>query len=315
VTAPPPSSGGATLCEMLNILEGYDLASFGFRSARSVHLLVEAMRHAYMDRNSYLGDPAFVENPLARLLSKDYAAAIRAKIDPERATPSKEVQPGIAPHEKAETTHYSIVDAEGNAVAVTYTINGFFGANVIAPGTGFFLNDEMDDFTIKPGVPNLFGLVQGKANEIAPGKRPLSSMTPTIVSKDGKVFLVLGSPGGSRIITITLLTLLNIVDYGMAPQEAVDAPRLHQQWLPDEVFYEPYGLSPDTIALLQGMGYKLVEQSPWGAAELIEMGSGAAAARASTSSGNDAALSGKVLPGLVYGANDDRRPAGEAIGY
>ena len=315
LTAPPPSSGGVTLCEILDILEGYDMAALGFRSARSVHLLAEAMRHAYMDRNSYLGDPAFVKNPLPRLLSKDYAAAIRAKIDPDRATPSKDVAPGIAPHEKAETTHYSIVDRAGNAVSVTFTINGFFGANVIAPGTGFFLNDEMDDFTVKPGVANLFGLVQGKANEIAPGKRPLSSMAPTIVTKDGKVFLVLGSPGGSRIITITLLAFMNIVDYGMGPQEAVDAPRLHQQWLPDEVFYEPYGLSPDTVALLEGMGYKLVEQSPWGAAELIEMGSLAAAARGPASSGNDAALSGKLLPGLIYGANDDRRPAGEAIGY
>ena len=315
LTAPPPSSGGVTLCEILDILEGYDMAALGFRSARSVHLLAEAMRHAYMDRNSYLGDPDFVTNPVERLLSKDYATAIRAAIDPDRATPSKDVAPGIGPHEKAETTHYSIVDHAGNAVSVTFTINGFFGANVIAPGTGFFLNDEMDDFTIEPGVANLFGLVQGKANEIAPGKRPLSSMAPTIVTKDGKVFLVLGSPGGSRIITITLLAFLNIVDYGMGPQEAVDAPRIHQQWLPDEVFYEPYGLSPDTMALLVGMGYKLVEQSPWGAAELIEMGGLAASARGPASSGNDAALSGKLLPGLIYGANDDRRPAGEAIGY
>ena len=315
LTAAPPSSGGVTMCEILDILEGYDMKALGFRSAQSVHLLAEAMRHAFMDRNSYLGDPAFVKNPLERLLSKDYAAAIRARIEPDKATPSKDVQPGIAPHEKAETTHYSIVDHEGNAVSVTYTINGFFGANVIAPGTGFFLNDEMDDFTVKPGVPNLFGLVQGKANAIAPGKRPLSSMAPTIVTKDGKVFLVLGSPGGSRIITITLLTFMNIVDYGMGPEEAVDAPRIHQQWLPDEIFFEPYGLSPDTIERLTGMGYKLVEQTPWGAAELVEMGSVAAAAAGTTSSGNDAALSGKLLPGVIYGANDDRRPAGAAVGY
>ncbi len=314
LTAAPPSSGGVTMCEILDILEGYDMRALGFRSAQSVHLLAEAMRHAFMDRNSYLGDPAFVQNPLERLLSKDYAAAIRAKMNPDKATPSKDVQPGVAPHEKAETTHYSIVDRDGNAVSVTFTINGFFGANVIAPGTGFFLNDEMDDFTVKPGVPNLFGLVQGKANAIAPGKRPLSSMAPTIVTKDGKGFLVLGSPGGGRIITITLLTLMNIVDYGMAPQAAVDAPRIHQQWLPDEIFYEPYGLSPDTVDRLTGMGYKLVEQTPWGAAELIEMGSIAAAA-GTTSSGNDAALSGKLLPGVIYGANDDRRPAGAAVGY
>ncbi len=315
LTAAPPSSGGVTMCEILDILAGYDMRALGFRSAQSVHLLAEAMRHAFMDRNSYLGDPAFVKNPLERLLSKDYAAAIRAKIDPDKATPSKDVQPGIAPHEKAETTHYSIVDRDGNAVSVTYTINGFFGSGVIAPGTGFFLNDEMDDFTVKPGVPNLFGLVQGKANEIAPGKRPLSSMAPTIVTKDGKVFLVLGSPGGSRIITITLLTFMNVVDYGMGPEAAVDAPRIHQQWLPDEIFYEPYGLSPDTIDRLTGMGYKLVEQTPWGAAELIEMGSVAAAAAGPASSGNDAALSGKLLPGVIYGANDDRRPAGKAVGY
>ena len=315
LTAAPPSSGGVTMCEILGILEGYDIRALGFRSAQSVHLLAEAMRHAFMDRNSYLGDPAFVQNPLERLLSKDYAAAIRARIDPDKATPSKDVQPGIAPHEKAETTHYSIVDRDGNAVSVTYTINGFFGANVIAPATGFFLNDEMDDFTVKPGVPNLFGLVQGKANAIAPGKRPLSSMAPTIVTKDGKVLLVLGSPGGSRIITITLLTFMNIVDYGMAPEAAVDAPRIHHQWLPDEIFYEPYGLSPDTIDRLTGMGYKLVEQTPWGAAELIEMGGVAAAAAGTASSGNDAALSGRLLPGVIYGANDDRRPAGAAVGY
>ena len=178
-SAPPPSSGGATLCEILNILEGYDLKALGFHSAQAVHFMVEAMRHAFLDRNTYLADPAFVKNPLDRLLSKDYAAAIRAKIDPGKATPSSKVEPGIEPHEKPETTHYSVVDKDGNAVSVTFTINGFFGANVIAPGTGFFINDEMDDFTVKPGVPNLFGLVQGKANAIAPGKRPLSSMAPT----------------------------------------------------------------------------------------------------------------------------------------
>ena len=315
VSSPPPSSGGTTICEILNVLEGYDMKALGFRSAQSVHLMVEAMRHAYLDRNTYLGDPAFVKNPLDRLLSKEYAAAIRSRIDPEKATASKEVQPGGTPHEKTESTHYSVVDKEGNAVAVTYTINGRFGANVIAPGTGFFLNDEMDDFTVKPGVPNLFGLVQGTANAIAPGKRPLSSMAPTLVTKDGKIFLVLGSPGGSRIITITLETVMNIVDYGMAPQEAVDAPRVHHQWLPDEVFYEPYGLSPDTVKILTGMGYKLTEQTPWGAAEFIEIGALAANAVAPGTSGNDAALSGKVRSGYLYGAADARRPAGAAAGY
>ncbi|MBV9053460.1 MAG: gamma-glutamyltransferase, partial [Hyphomicrobiales bacterium] len=214
-SAPPPSSGGATLCEILNILEGYDMKGLGFHSAQAVHVMVEAMRHAFLDRNTYLADPEFVKNPLERLLSKDYAGAIRSKIDPLAATPSSQLGPGIEPHEKSETTHFSVVDKDGNAVSVTFTINGAFGANVIAPGTGFFLNDEMDDFTVKPGVPNLFGLVQGSANAIAPGKRPLSSMSPTLVSKDGKVLLVLGSPGGSRIITITAETIMNIIDYGM----------------------------------------------------------------------------------------------------
>jgi gamma-glutamyltranspeptidase/glutathione hydrolase len=315
ISSPPPSSGGTTICEVFNILEGYDLKAMGFRSAQSVHLITEAMRHAFMDRNTYLGDPAFVKNPLDRLLSKEYAAAIRAKIDPEKATVSKAVQPGIEPHEKSETTHYSVVDSEGNAVSVTYTINGSFGATVVAPGTGFLLNNEMDDFTVKPGVPNLFGLIQGKANSVAPGKRPLSSMSPTLVTKDGKIFLVVGSPGGPRIITITLETIMNIIDYGMAPQEAVDAPRIHHQWLPDEVFYEPYGLSPDTVKILRSMDYKLTEQAPWGAAELIEIGAIRASARGPSSSANDAAVSGKVRTGFIYGANDNRRPAGAAVGY
>jgi gamma-glutamyltranspeptidase/glutathione hydrolase len=288
VSAPPPSSGGTTICEILNILEGYDLRALGFRSARSVRLLAEAMRHAYRDRNTYLGDPAFVQNPLERLLSKDYAAAIRAEVDASRATPSVALP---AAHEKSETTHYSVVDADGNAVAVTYTVNGNFGAAVIAPGTGFFLNNEMDDFAVKPGTANLYGLVQGEANAIAPGKRPLSSMAPTLVEKDG-LLLVLGSPGGSRIITAVLETILNIVDYDMMPQQAVEAPRLHYQGLPDEVAYEREGLTPETVAALTGMGYKLAEQRPWGAVELIA-----------------------IANGQLYGASDPRRPAGAAIGY
>jgi gamma-glutamyltranspeptidase/glutathione hydrolase len=315
VSAPPPSSGGATMCQILNILEGYDMKALGFHSASAVHYMTEAMRHSYMDRNTFLGDPAFVKNPLDRLMSKEYAASIRAKIAADKATPSVEVQPGMAPHEKPETTHYSIVDKDGNAVSTTYTINGRFGAVVIAPGTGFFLNDEMDDFTVKAGVQNLFGLVQGATNSIAPGKRPLSSMAPTLVTKDGKTYMVLGSPGGSRIITITLETALNVIDYGMAPQEAVDAPRIHHQWLPDEVYYETRGLSPDTLKILDGMGYKMKEQTPWGAAELIMIGLPGAAGVAGASSGNDAGVSGVVRPGLYYGANDTRRPAGAAIGY
>jgi gamma-glutamyltranspeptidase/glutathione hydrolase len=315
ISAPPPSSGGATMCQILNTLEGYDLAAMGFNSAATVHVMAEAMRHAFMDRNTFLGDPAFVQNPLDRLLSKRYAAAIRDKILADKATPSSEVQPGIAPHEKTETTHYSIVDKDGNAVSTTYTINGRFGAVVIAPGTGFFLNNEMDDFTIKAGVKNLYGLVQGATNAIVPRKQPLSSMSPSLVTKDGKTFMVLGSPGGSRIITITLETALNVIDHGMAPQEAVDAPRVHQQWLPDEVYYETRGLSMDTLKILKDMGYKMTEQTPWGAAELILIGLPGAAGVAAESSGNDAAVSGRVRAGYIYGANDGRRPSGAAIGY
>jgi gamma-glutamyltranspeptidase / glutathione hydrolase len=289
VSAPLPSSGGVTICETLNILEGYDIKALGFRSARSIELMVEAMRRGYSDRNAYLGDAAFVANPLDRLLSKGYAAGIRAAIGAGDVRPSA---PLAAVHEKAETTHYSIVDGAGNAVAVTYTINGYFGAEVIAPGTGFFLNNEMDDFAAKPGAANLYGLVQGAADTIAPGKRPLSSMAPTLVEKDGRVFLVLGSPGGARIITTVLETIMNIVDYGMGPQAAVDTQRFHYQGQPDKVFYEPFGLSPDTIAALSARGYQIVEQKPWGAVELIEIGDG-----------------------RLWGASDPRRPNGAAIGY
>ncbi|HKX39528.1 MAG TPA: gamma-glutamyltransferase, partial [Burkholderiaceae bacterium] len=209
ISAPPPSSGGVIICEILNVLEGYPLKEMGFRSAQSVHYQIEAMRHAYVDRNSYLGDPDFVKNPLERLLSKDYAGKIRAAIDPNKAGVSKDIKPGVAPHEGSNTTHYSIVDKWGNAVSVTYTLNDWFGARVTAAKTGVLLNDEMDDFTAKIGVPNLYGLVQGEANKIEPGKRPLSSMSPTIVTKDGKTVMVVGTPGGSRIITAVLHTMIN----------------------------------------------------------------------------------------------------------
>lgn len=314
ISVPPPSSGGVTICQTLNILEGYDLKEMGFNSADYIHTLTEAMRHAYMDRNTFLGDPEFVDNPTEKLLSKTYAEEIRKEIKPNQATPSTQVQPGMGPHEKPETTHYSIVDEKGNAVSTTYTINGRFGSVVIPPGTGFFLNDEMDDFTTKVGEKNLYGLVQGERNSIAPGKRPLSSMSPTIVTKDGKVFLVLGSPGGSRIISITLQTALNIIDHGMPPQEAVNAPRVHHQWLPDEVYYEQRGVSKDSLALLDKMGYKMVEQTPWGAAELIMVAIPEGAGVSAKSSGNDSAVSGKVREGFIYGSNDVRRPAGSAVG-
>lgn len=314
ISAPPPSSGGVTICQTLNILEGYDLKEMGFNSADYIHTLTEAMRHAYMDRNTFLGDPEFVDNPTEKLLSKAYAEELRKEIKPNQATPSTQVQSGIGPHEKPETTHYSVVDEKGNAVSTTYTINGRFGSVVIPPGTGFFLNDEMDDFTTKVGEKNLYGLVQGERNSIAPGKRPLSSMSPTIVTKDGKVFLVLGSPGGSRIISITLQTALNIIDHGMPPQEAVNAPRIHHQWLPDEVYYEQRGVSKDTLALLDKMGYQMVEQTPWGAAELIMVAIPEGAGVSAKSSGNDSAVSGKVREGFIYGSNDVRRPAGSAVG-
>ncbi len=291
LSAPPPSSGGVALCEILDVLEGFDLHGMGFHSASSVHVMAEAMRHAYLDRNTLLGDPAFVRNPAERLLSKDYAAEIREKIG-ERATPSADLIADTPPHERPETTHFSIIDGAGNAVAVTYTINGAFGAAVMAPGTGFLLNDEMDDFTAKPGAANLYGLVQGDANAIAPGKRPLSSMAPTVVLRDGRVAMVLGSPGGSRIITVVLETLLNVIDHGMTPREAVAAPRVHLQYLPDTLFAEDSALSPDTAALLRWMGYSITKAPPWGAAELIVVGPG----------------------GKLVGASDPRRLAGAAVG-
>ncbi len=315
ISSPPPSSGGTTLCEILNIVEGYPLGQMGFHSAASIHVMTEAMRHAFVDRNFDLGDPDFVKNPIERLTSKDYAAAIRGKIDPNKASNSQDVSPGTPPHEGTQTTHYSIVDKDGNAVAVTYTLNAYFGAKVIAGDTGFFLNDEMDDFTTKPGVANMFGLVQGKTNVIAPGKRPLSSMSPTIVKKDGKTFMVLGSPGGSRIITIVLETIINVVDHGMQVQEAVNMPRLHHQWLPDQITAEPFAISPDTAKALTDMGYKIVEQTPWGAAETILIGPAVDATAAQASSGNDAMAGSKPVPGRLYGAHDDRRAAGAAVGY
>jgi gamma-glutamyltranspeptidase / glutathione hydrolase len=315
VSAPPPSSGGTTLCEILNILQGYDMRELGFHSARGIHLMVEAMRHAFVDRNAYLGDPAFVANPLEQLLSESHAAAIRASIDDFRATPSSAVAAGTPPHEGANTTHFSVVDKAGNAVAVTYTLNSYFGAKVIAGDTGFFLNDEMDDFTAKPGVANALGLVQGAANAIKPGKRPLSSMSPTIALRDGKVFMALGSPGGGRIITIVVETISNVVDHGMTVSEAVNAPRIHHQWLPDVIHVEPFALSPDTARLLAAMGHKIVEQAPWGAAEAILVGPRSAGGTAAEIAIDDSTHGGGVKPGMLYGANDARRPAGAAIGY
>ncbi|TIM07094.1 gamma-glutamyltransferase [Mesorhizobium sp.] len=302
-SSPPPSSGGVIICEILNVLEFYPLSYLGAGSAETVKVMVEAMRHAYVDRNSALGDPDFVDNPVEKLLDKNYAKEIREKIDPFRAGVSQGLMPkGFG--ESQETTHYSIVDNDGNAVAVTYTLNGSFGAAVVADGTGILLNNEMDDFTQKPGVPNLYGLVQGEANAIAPRKTPLSSMSPTIVAKDGKPFMVIGSPGGSRIITITLAAIVNVVDHGMNIQEAIDAPRIHHQWLPDTVYVEPFGLSPDTEKLLAGMGYRLdVTDATWGQAAGILVG------------GKSLAEIEKGGGARYNGAIDSRAASGEAIGY
>ncbi|SHL94516.1 gamma-glutamyltranspeptidase / glutathione hydrolase [Rhizobacter sp. OV335] len=302
VSAPPPSSGGVVICEILNVLEGYPLKDLGFRSAQSVHYQIEAMRHAYVDRNSYLGDPDFVKNPLDRLLDKGYAEKIRGVIDPAKAGVSKDIKPGVEPHEGSNTTHYSIVDKDGNAVAVTYTLNDWFGAKVTAAKTGVILNDEMDDFTAKIGVPNMYGLVQGEANAIAPGKRPLSSMSPTIMSRDGKPVMVTGTPGGSRIITVVVHTILNVVDYGMNVQEAVDAPRFHQQWLPETTNVEVNALSPDTRKILTDMGHKLGNPQPANHVAAILVGA--------------PALGGKPIgKNRFYGANDPRRNTGLAGGY
>jgi gamma-glutamyltranspeptidase/glutathione hydrolase len=310
-SAPPPSSGGVTICETLNILEGYDLRRMGFHAADAVHVMAEAFRLAFFDRSTYLGDPAFVRAPLNRLLSKDYAARLRGTIA-DRAIQSTSLGPAVAPSgEKPETTHFSVLDKKGGAASVTYTLNGGFGAGVIAGNTGFLINDEMDDFTIHPGTANQFGLVQGAVNEIAPGKRPLSSMAPTIVLKDGKVAMVLGSPGGPRIITAIVQTILNMVDYDMDAQEAVDAPRLHLQWLPDLLFAEPFALSPDTRALLEEMGYHIQDQRPSGAVALIA--SGAMGRSKPMPVGADMVATHAPMPDGYYGANDSRRPAGVAM--
>lgn len=302
VSAPPPSSGGVVICQIMNILEGYPMADLGYHSAQGLHYQIEAMRHAYVDRNSYLGDPDFVTNPIEHLLDKNYATQLRAAIEPQKAGDSQAIKPGVSPHEGNNTTHYSIVDKWGNAVSVTYTLNDWFGAGVMASKTGVILNDEMDDFTVKVGVPNIYGLVQGEANAIAPGKAPLSSMSPTIVTKDGKAVMVVGTPGGSRIITATLLTILNVIDYKMNIQEAVDAPRFHQQWMPDTTNLETFAVSPDTQKILESWGHKFA--GPQDANHLAAILVGAPS------------LEGKpVGNNRFYGANDPRRNTGLSLGY
>jgi gamma-glutamyltranspeptidase/glutathione hydrolase len=261
ITSPPPSAGGVGILQMLGMLEGTGYEKTGAGSAASYHYLAEVMRRFYADRSEYLGDPDFVKVPVAGMLDPAYISKLRATIRPERATPSIQVRPGHpAGAESLETTHYNVVDAEGNAVAVTYTLNGGYGCGVTVPGLGFLLNNEMDDFAAKPGDPNLFGLVQGERNAIQPNKRPLSSMAPTIVLRDGRLFLVLGSPGGSYIPSAVTQVILNVIDFKMNAQDAVDAPRIHHQWLPDTLKCEN-GISPDTIAILKARGYD-VDFSP-----------------------------------------------------
>ncbi len=316
ISAPPPSSGGTVLIEALNILEGYDLAKMQSRSAESIHFTVEAFRRAFLDRAEFLGDPDFSRVPVAQLIDKKYAVAWRDSIDPAHATPSKELKrpavfseleryasshpPALPPHEGNHTTHYSVMDEEGNAVAVTTTINDWFGSRVTADGLGFLLNDEMDDFSSKPGVPNADGLIQGSANAIGPGKRPLSSMTPTIVVHNGKAVMVLGSPGSSKIITTVGNVLMGMIDYGLNLQEAVNAPRFHNQWLPDVVNVEKT-LSPDTQNLLRNMGYK------------IQIGLGAGDTRGYWSDAECIAVDEKT--GQRLGATDGRNSNGKAMGY
>ncbi len=281
ISAPPPSSGGVALIEILNILEGFDLAKFGNRSADAIHLEAEAFRRTFYDRTDFLGDPDFARIPVAQLIDKKYAAAWRDSIELNHASPSKDLKrPSFSELERVaqsrttairepqNTTHYSVVDAEGNAVSVTTTLNDSFGSRVTAEGLGFLLNDEMDDFATKQGVPNAYGLIQGPANAIGPGKRPLSAMTPTMVLKDGKLFLVLGSPGGPTIITTVANILIGVVDFGLDIQEAVNAPRFHHQWLPDEILVEDR-LSPDTMNVLRAKGHKLKVGHFWGDGECI----------------------------------------------
>jgi gamma-glutamyltranspeptidase/glutathione hydrolase len=305
------------LCEILNILGGYDLAAMGFHSAAEIHVLAEAMRHAYRDRNNRLGDPDFVpasKTDVAHLTDPAYAATIRSQIEPERATPSASLNAAPPAHEGTNTTQYSIVDAAGNAVSVTYTLNEWFGSGHVAAGTGITMNDEMDDFTSKIGQANMFGLIQGQPNEIAPGKTPLSSMTPTIVTKDGKLVMVIGSPGGSRIITITLEAIINVIDHGMSIQEAIDAPRIHEQYEPDLVFLERGAVSPDTRKLLTDRGYRFSDRGYWGLAEGILAG-GPTLQNAPPSHADEEALPLGLLavPGAhLYGAHDVRGGAGKA---
>ena len=296
ISMPPPSSGGAVLIQMLNILEGFDLQKLEASSSDRYHLMAESMRRAFADRAEYMGDSDFVKVPVAGLIDKSYAATLRATINNDRASTSTEVRAGRpAGYESEETTHFTVVDAEGNAVSNTYTLNNSYGSAAVAKGTGFLLNDEMDDFAAKPGTPNLYGLIQGERNAVAPHKRPLSAMTPTIVlRKDGSLWFTVGSPGGPTIINTVLCVITNVIDYEMNIQQAIDFPRIHHQWLPDELVGEPFGLSGDTQRALTARGHKLAKLRYLGDAEGIMI---------------------EEKTGTRLGATDPRRSDGQAVGY
>jgi gamma-glutamyltranspeptidase/glutathione hydrolase len=296
ISMPPPSSGGAVLIEMLNILEGYDFKKMDWASSDRYHLMTEAMRRAFADRAEYMGDADFVKVPIAGLVDKKYAERLRLSINRERASSSEQVKAGKpAGYESEETTHFTVVDNEGNAVSNTYTLNNSYGSAVVAKGTGIIMNDEMDDFAAKPGTPNLYGLIQGERNSVAPHKRPLSAMTPTFVlRKDGSLWFTVGSPGGPTIINTVLDVITNVIDYNMNIQQAIDAPRIHHQWLPDELVFEPYGLSGDTQSALAARGHKLAKPRYLGDCEGIMI---------------------EEKTGMRLGATDPRRSDGMAVGY
>ncbi|WP_438480976.1 gamma-glutamyltransferase [Oleiharenicola lentus] len=305
VTMPPPSSGGIALLQMFGMLEPFDVAAMGYNSAAKYHLFAEVMKRAFRDRAEYLGDPGFVNVPVEKLLDPAYIKNRMADFSPDKATPAANVQPGLgkfvtAPaREKMETTHFSVVDSVGNAVSSTYTLNGAYGSGVTIPGTGILMNNEMDDFTSKVGVANMFGLLQGEANAIVPGKRPLSSMTPTMVFKDGKLVLLTGSPGGPTIINTVLLIITNVIDHKMPVMQAVEAPRIHNQWMPDVVTFERFGLSPDTMAILKAKGHTLPERKSYEGAY----------------QGDGETIGVDSERGVFLGAADPRKGDAKAVGY
>ncbi|MBA4137705.1 MAG: gamma-glutamyltransferase [Opitutus sp.] len=305
VTMPPPSSGGIALLQMLMMLEPHDVAALGHNSAAKYHLFAEVMKRAFRDRAEYLGDPDFVKVPVAALLDPAYVQGRMKDFSPDKATPAAAVQPGLGKfvagpmREKMETTHFSIVDAAGNAVANTYTLNGAYGSGVTIPGTGILMNNEMDDFTAQVGTPNMFGLIQGEANAIVPGKRPLSSMTPTLVTKDGQLLLVTGSPGGPTIINTVFQIITNVIDHQMPVMQAVEAPRIHNQWMPDVVTFERFGMNADTAGLLRAKGHTLPERKSYEGAY----------------QGDGETIYLDPATGLRHGAADPRKGDSAAIGY